>query len=97
MKSIYLIPFLLFGCSSVDTEKQEDYKIKELPPVNVDTNTKNKFPIRVTEVILNDDKTIDKKYGVYAENGILYYTNKPTKVGDTAFYDTDIYETYLEE
>ena len=97
MKSIYLIPFVLFGCASVDTEKQEKYKVKELPPSNTDTTTKKKFPIRVTEVILNDDKTIDMEYGVYTENGILYYTNKPTKVGDTAFYDTDIYEIYPEE
>lgn len=103
MKSIYLIPFILFGCNSVDTGKKEEYPIKQITPINIDTTdrteiaVKKKFPIRVTEVILNDNKEIDMKYMVYVENGILYYTNKPTKVGDTAFYDTDIYKIFPEE
>lgn len=43
------------------------------------------WPIKVTSVKPNTDKTIKQKWVVETENGVMYYTNKKPKVGDVAF------------
>ena len=47
------------------------------------------WPIRVITVERNVDKSIDMKWQVVAENGVMYYTNKKHKIGDIAFYIND--------
>ena len=88
MKLIYLIPLVFLACNS---KPKEDNKTRELPPIYIDT-TQKKFPIKVTEVYPNTDERIKQKYIVCTENGIMFYTDLETNVGDTAFYDTDLHK-----
>lgn len=86
MKFIYFLPLIIFSCVT-KPKKKEEIKFRELNPIHIDT-TKKKFPITVTEVYLNTDNKIKQKYVVCTENGVMFYTDIETQVGDTAFYDT---------
>ena len=89
MKLIYFLPLFLFSCNS-EPKKENTNKTKELNPIYIDT-TQKKFPILVTEVNLNTDTTIQHKYVVHTENGIMFYTDIKPNVGDTAFFDNQVY------
>jgi hypothetical protein len=75
---------------------KKEFKIQKniAEPVIMDTviaeQTQTKvWPIRVITVERNVDKSIDMKWQVVAENGVMYYTNKKHKIGDIAFYIND--------
>jgi hypothetical protein len=55
------------------------------PQPIIPTDTTKSWPIRVISVERNIDKSIDMKWQVVAENGIMYYTNKKPQIGDIAF------------
>jgi hypothetical protein len=52
-------------------------------------DTTKSWPIKVTSVVRNTDKFIDGKWQVMTENGVMYYTNSTTYVGQIAFYIND--------
>jgi hypothetical protein len=55
-------------------------------PVSViPIDTVKAWPIRVISVERNVDKSIDMKWQVVTENGVMYYTNKKPQIGDIAF------------
>ena len=51
----------------------------------IPTDTTKAWPIRVISVERNIDKSIDMKWQVVTENGIMYYTNHKPQIGDIAF------------
>jgi hypothetical protein len=55
------------------------------PQPIIPTDTTKAWPIKVVSVERNIDKSIDMKWQVVAENGIMYYTNKKPQIGDIAF------------
>ena len=55
------------------------------PQPIIPTDTTKAWPIKVVSVERNVDKSIDMKWQVVAENGIMYYTNKKPQIGDVAF------------
>jgi hypothetical protein len=55
------------------------------PQPIIPTDTTKAWPIKVVSVERNVDKSIDMKWQVVAENGIMYYTNKKPQIGDIAF------------
>ena len=64
--------------SRVDTVKVS------LQPI-IPTDSTKAWPIKVVSVERNVDKSIDMKWQVVTENGIMYYTNKKPQIGDIAF------------
>jgi len=63
----------------------------------VEQKSNNFQPIKVVSVVRNTDKFIDGKWQVMTENGVMYYTNNTTYVGQIAFYlgnDGEIIENY---
>jgi hypothetical protein len=55
------------------------------PQPIIPTDTTKAWPIKVISVERNIDKSIDMKWQVITENGIMYYTNKKPQIGDVAF------------
>jgi hypothetical protein len=55
------------------------------PQPIIPTDTTKAWPIKVVSVERNVDKSIDMKWQVVTENGIMYYTNKKPQIGDVAF------------
>ena len=55
------------------------------PQPIIPTDTTKAWPIKVISVERNVDKSIDMKWQVVTENGIMYYTNKKPQIGDVAF------------
>jgi hypothetical protein len=55
------------------------------PQPIIPTDTTKAWPIRVISVERNVDKSIDMKWEVITENGIMYYTNQKPQIGDIAF------------
>jgi hypothetical protein len=51
----------------------------------IPTDTTKAWPIKVISVEKNVDKSIDMKWQVMTENGVMYYTNKKPQIGDIAF------------
>lgn len=51
----------------------------------IPTDTTKAWPIKVVSVERNIDKSIDMKWQVITENGIMYYTNIKPQIGDVAF------------
>jgi len=51
----------------------------------IPTDTTKAWPIRVISVERNVDKSIDMKWQVVTENGIMYYTNNKPAIGQVAF------------
>ena len=54
-------------------------------PIDGTTVVIKSWPIKVISVERNVDKSIDMKWQVVTENGIMYYTNKKPQIGDVAF------------
>jgi hypothetical protein len=48
-------------------------------------DTTKAWPIKVVSVERNVDKSIDMKWEVVTENGVMYYTNHKPQIGDVAF------------
>lgn len=55
------------------------------PQPIIPTDTTKAWPIKVVSVKRNIDKSIDMKWQVITENGIMYYTNIKPQIGDVAF------------
>ena len=55
------------------------------PQPIIPTDTTKAWPIKVVSVERNIDKSIDMKWQVITENGIMYYTNIKPQIGDVAF------------
>jgi hypothetical protein len=55
------------------------------PQPIIPTDTTKAWPIKVVSVERNVDKSIDMKWQVVTENGVMYYTNKKPQIGDVAF------------
>ena len=55
------------------------------PQPIIPTDTTKAWPIKVVSVERNVDKSIDMKWEVVTENGVMYYTNKKPQIGDVAF------------
>jgi len=56
---------------------------KPQPIIPIDTT--KAWPIKVISVKRNVDKSIDMKWEVVTENGVMYYTNHKPQIGDIAF------------
>lgn len=93
---ILILLSLLFILSKSTSESkpiiQNEYKIDSIisDPLRVDTSITlgqtDSLPVRIVSVEKNSNKIVNVKYQVLTENGLLYYTNEKSKVGDTAFY-----------
>ena len=92
--SIFYVTGTLFVIR--DTERNKPLK-KEIKVDSVKTDKilpdttivyNNPFPVRVERIELCDLEN-NPKFRVYAENGVVYYTDKKPKVGDIAFYLND--------
>jgi hypothetical protein len=94
---ILILLSLLFILSKSTSESKpiiqnEEYKIDSIisDPLRVDTaitlGQTDSLPVRIVSVEKNANKIVNVKYQVLTENGLLYYTNQKSKVGDTAFY-----------
>lgn len=59
--------------------------VKVSPQPIIPTDTIKSWPIRVISVEKNADKSIDMKWQVVTENGIMYYTNNKPTIGQIAF------------
>jgi len=55
------------------------------PQPIIPTDTTKAWPIKVVSVERNVDKSIDMKWEVVTENGVMYYTNHKPQIGDVAF------------
>lgn len=90
MKKIFLT-LSIIGLMACDLITAPPILISRVDTVNVSpqpiipTDTTKAWPIKVISVERNVDKSIDMKWQVVAENGIMYYTNKKPQIGDVAF------------
>ena len=74
----------------IEPESQINDTIYEIVPIDTTIVINNKpWPIKVVSVTKNTDKFIDGKWQVITENGVMYYTNERTYVGQIAFYLND--------
>jgi hypothetical protein len=55
------------------------------PDPIIPTDTTKAWPIKVVTVERNVDKSINMKWEVVTENGVMYYTNHKPQIGDIAF------------
>jgi hypothetical protein len=90
MKKIFLtlLSISLISCDLITAPPilipRTDTVIISPQPI-IPTDTTKAWPIKVVSVERNVDKSIDMKWQVVAENGIMYYTNKKPQIGDVAF------------
>jgi hypothetical protein len=90
MKKIFLtlLSISLISCDLITAPPilipRTDTVIVSPQPI-IPTDTTKAWPIKVVSVERNVDKSIDMKWQVVAENGIMYYTNKKPQIGDIAF------------
>jgi hypothetical protein len=90
MKKV-LLTLLSIGLISCDLITAPPILISRVDTVNVSpqpiipTDTIKSWPIRVISVEKNVDKSIDMKWQVVTENGIMYYTNNKPTIGQIAF------------
>jgi hypothetical protein len=90
MKKLFLIllGISLISCDLITTPPliiPRTDTVAVSPQPIIPTDTTKAWPIRVISVERNIDKSIDMKWQVVAENGIMYYTNKKPQIGDIAF------------
>ena len=90
MKKLSLV-LLSIGLISCDLITAPPILISRVDTVTVSpqpiipTDTIKSWPIRVISVEKNVDKSIDMKWQVVTENGIMYYTNNKPTIGQIAF------------
>jgi hypothetical protein len=90
MKKLSLV-LLSIGLISCDLITPQPILIPRIDTVIVSpqpiipTDTTKAWPIKVVSVERNVDKSIDMKWEVVTENGVMYYTNKKPQIGDVAF------------
>jgi hypothetical protein len=90
MKKVFLAIAImgLIACNGTPpTSNKPTYvdSIISKPVLVVPTDTTKAWPIKVVSVERNVDKSIDMKWQVVTENGVMYYTNKKPQIGDVAF------------
>lgn len=90
MKKIFLtlLGMSLISCDLITTPPliipRTDTVVVSPQPI-IPTDTTKAWPIKVVSVERNIDKSIDMKWQVITENGVMYYTNKKPQIGDVAF------------
>jgi hypothetical protein len=90
MKKLSLV-LLSIGLISCDLITPQPILIPRIDTVIVSpqpiipTDTTKAWPIKVVSVERNVDKSINMKWEVVTENGVMYYTNKKPQIGDVAF------------
>lgn len=90
MKKIFLtlLGMSLISCDLITTPPliipRTDTVVVSPQPI-IPTDTTKAWPIKVVSVERNIDKSIDMKWQVITENGIMYYTNIKPQIGDVAF------------
>jgi len=90
MKRI-LLTLLSIGLISCDLITPSPILITRVDTVTVSpqpiipTDTTKVWPIKVISVERNVDKSINMKWEVVTENGVMYYTNHKPQIGDVAF------------
>jgi hypothetical protein len=90
MKKLPLV-LLSIGLISCDLITPQPILIPRIGTVTVSpqpiipTDTTKAWPIKVVSVERNVDKSIDMKWEVVTENGVMYYTNHKPQIGDVAF------------
>jgi hypothetical protein len=86
--SLTLLSIGLISCDLITPQPilipRTDTVIISPQPI-IPTDTTKAWPIKVISVERNIDKSIDMKWQVVTENGIMYYTNKKPQIGDVAF------------
>ena len=86
--SLTLLSIGLISCNLITPQPiiipRTDTVIISQQPI-IPTDTTKAWPIKVISVERNVDKSIDMKWQVVTENGIMYYTNKKPQIGDVAF------------
>jgi hypothetical protein len=90
MKKIFLVLsiVILVACDIITPQPILIPRIDTVtvsPQPIIPTDTIKSWPIRVISVERNVDKSIDMKWQVVTENGVMYYTNKKPQIGDIAF------------
>jgi hypothetical protein len=94
MKKVFLAIAImgLVACNGTTTTTAKpiyvDSIIPKVEPINpkdgVAVEVKS-WPIKVISVERNVDKSIDMKWEVVTENGVMYYTNNKPAIGQVAF------------
>ena len=90
MKKIFLtlLSISLISCDLITPQPilipRTDTVIISQQPI-IPTDTTKAWPIKVVSVERNVDKSIDMKWQVVTENGVMYYTNHKPQIGDVAF------------
>ena len=86
--SLVLLSIGLISCNLITPQPilipRIDTVIVSPQPI-IPTDTTKAWPIKVVSVERNVDKSIDMKWEVVTENGVMYYTNKKPQIGDVAF------------
>ena len=86
--SLTLLSIGLISCDLITPQPilipRTDTVIISPQPI-IPKDTTKAWPIKVISVERNIDKSIDMKWQVVTENGIMYYTNKKPQIGDIAF------------
>jgi hypothetical protein len=77
-------PILISRVDTVFKAPIDGTTVVHLQPI-IPTDTTKAWPIKVVSVERNVDKSIDMKWQVVTENGVMYYTNKKPQIGDVAF------------
>jgi hypothetical protein len=93
MKKLFLVLSImgLIACDTVTpqptiTTHIDTVCLPPLPnPIDGTTVDIKAWPIKVISVERNVDKSIDMKWEVVTENGVMYYTNHKPQIGDVAF------------
>jgi len=86
--SLVLLSIGLISCNLITPQPilipRIDTVIVSPQPI-IPTDTTKAWPIKVVSVERNVDKSIDMKWEVLTENGVMYYTNHKPQIGDVAF------------
>ena len=90
MKKLFLVLSIvtLVACNMVTPQPiliSRVDTVKVSPQPIIPTDTTKAWPIRVISVKRNVDKSIDMKWQVVTENGIMYYTNNKPAIGQVVF------------
>ena len=78
-----------FEAPSCDDECDYDDDDNEFQTLDTCLSSEEMYPAIVVDVTIDEYYGEGKYYAVTTQNGILYYTQKKPKIGDTAMYVDD--------
>jgi hypothetical protein len=78
-----------FEAPSCDDECDYDDDDNEFQTLDTCLSSEEMYPAIVVDVTIDEYYGEGKYYAVTTQNGILYYTKKKPKIGDTAMYVDD--------